>query len=553
MALGTVAMTFLAIFLFTTCNRTFEEEIDSATKANQSILLNIPSNPSPDLLGQLPTATVQLLTFPPQSRFKSVTSSGSSSLEPALLEKTLKTGESFIEKKTATLTGAPPKGDIMFTLDLTGSMGGELNNVKANSVNIMNQIRSFIPDTEFGVISHMDYNGYYSGCGYSTSYGGGSDYAYMLNSGLTSTIATAQAAVNGLALGNGMDGPENYTRVFYETTADAAIGWRAGAKKIVVAWLDAIPHDCNVYSILGGSLTTGPDPGRDAVVGTSDDLAILNVFDEMASQNITLIVLHSGGALTLWKAFAAKTGGDAFQINSDGTIPGGADIGTFITELIKAEVSKIDKLTLEVCTPGFLDWVASVTPASYTDIVLGESPIVKTFDVKFTVPAGTVDGVYEFDVCLVGDGVNYGRQHVKITVKNAIEVAFDVHPTSCPNPINRTANGVMPAAILGTADFDVSKIDPASLRINGVAVPIRWSAEDVSTPFKPYIGKALDKMACNTLGPDGFVDLTLKFNLLDIATLLAGAAVNDVVKLTLTGKLLDGTDIVGEDIIIVKK
>ena len=304
----------------------------------------------------------------------------------------------------------------------------------------------------------------------------------------------------------------------------------------MVAWLDAIPHDCNVFGILGGSGSTGPDPGRDGVAGTPDDLAILPVLDQMAAQNITLIVLHSGGNLDLWKAYAAKTGGDAFQINSDGTIPGGSDIATFIAGIIQSEVSKIDKLTLEVCTPDYAGWLTSVTPASYTDIVLGEDPLT-----------------YEFDVCLVGDGVVYGKQHVKITVKNAVEVGFDVHPTSCPNPINRTGNGVMPAAILGSAGLDVTQIDPASILINGVAVPGRGSIEDVSTPYMPYVGSKLSATSCNTLGPDGYADITLKFNLQDIASLLAGNAVGDVVKLSVTGKLLDGTDIVGEDIIIIRK
>ena len=111
----------------------------------------------------------------------------------------------------------------------------------------------------------------------------------------------------------------------------------------------------------------------------------------------------------------------------------------------------------------------------------------------------------------------------------------------------------MPAAILGSAGLDVTQIDPASILINGVAVPVRWSIEDVSTPYMPYVGKTLSATSCNTLGPDGYADLTLKFNLQDIASLLAGNAVGDVVKLSVTGKLLDGTDIVGEDIIIIRK
>ena len=69
-----------------------------------------------------------------------------------------------------------------------------------------------------------------------------------------------------------------------------------------------------------------------------------------------------------------------------------------------------------------------------------------------------------------------------------IQVAIDIRPTSCPNPFMVGSKGVIPLAILGTADFDVTQIDPASVRLAGIE-PLRWANEDVSTPFEPYIGK----------------------------------------------------------------
>ena len=92
-------------------------------------------------------------------------------LTPTTLTAILKPGESVAEHKIGYVPGAPPVGELMFVLDLTGSMGGELANAKANSINIMNAIAGVIPNTRFGVISHMDYTGYYGGCGYSRRYG----------------------------------------------------------------------------------------------------------------------------------------------------------------------------------------------------------------------------------------------------------------------------------------------------------------------------------------------------------------------------------------------
>ena len=73
-----------------------------------------------------------------------------------------------------------------------------------------------------------------------------------------------------------------------------AIDWRSGAKRVVVAWLDALPHDCQIDGIWGGQLSTGPDPGPDGLAGTADDLSILGVLEDMAANDITLLVLYSG-------------------------------------------------------------------------------------------------------------------------------------------------------------------------------------------------------------------------------------------------------------------
>jgi hypothetical protein len=54
---------------------------------------------------------------------------------------------------------------------------------------------------------------------------------------------------------------------------------------------------------------------------------------------------------------------------------------------------------------------------------------------------------------------------------------------------------------------------------------IEWNYEDVSTPFEPFMGKE-GCQDCNTLGPDGFPDLTLKFNTQAIVQTL-GTTVND--------------------------
>jgi len=125
-----------------------------------------------------------------------------------------------------------------------------------------------------------------------------------------------------------------------------------------------------------------------------------------------------------------------------------------------------------------------------------------------------------------------------------ISVSVDIKPMSWPNPLNVRSKGVLPVAILGTKDFDVTKIDPATILLEGKA-PLRWALEDVGEP-----ADSLD-------GLDGIMDLTLKFDTQAIVSVLGAVNDGDYVVLNLTGNLKEdfgGTPIEGEDVVrIIKK
>jgi len=87
-----------------------------------------------------------------------------------------------------------------------------------------------------------------------------------------------QAAINAMTLGDGEDGPEDYTRAFFESYADSAVGWRDGAQRILVHFGDNVPHDNNLNEgVTTGTWSTGGDPGRDELQGTADDLDLQTV------------------------------------------------------------------------------------------------------------------------------------------------------------------------------------------------------------------------------------------------------------------------------------
>jgi hypothetical protein len=129
-----------------------------------------------------------------------------------------------------------------------------------------------------------------------------------------------------------------------------------------------------------------------------------------------------------------------------------------------------------------------------------------------------------------------------------LAVEIDIKPGSCPNSWNRESNGVLPVAILGTEDFDVTQIDVSSVTISrpcdtcssvgpneGPPGP-RSEFEDVGTAFE---GCGCD---CHEVEGDGILDLSLKFKTQDVADLLrVNARDGALVPLVVSGTLLDGT------------
>jgi hypothetical protein len=176
------------------------------------------------------------------------------------------------------------------------------------------------------------------------------------------------------------------------------------------------------------------------------------------------------------------------------------------------------------------------------------------------VSQGTPDelGVYDLTGTLVGGPWDIDAQ----TGENgALGVAvclgegglvgyFDIKPGSCPNPFNCKSKGVLPTALLGTMDFDVTLVDPASLMIaradgmGGSVAPIRFNYDDVGTPF---LGELCD---CHALEGDGFMDMTIKFKTQELVSGLMLEGMTGELELVLSGMLMDGTPFTANDCIL---
>jgi hypothetical protein len=343
----------------------------------------------------------------------------SASIAPDQVTATLALGGSLTTEKTVTVPTLAPKVDVIFSFDLTGSMSGTISSAKSLAGTIMNDLDATGVDIQYGVTSFMDYPGTYDSYGYYNTYGDGGapwfDYAYRLDQAITGVRSDVTDAINGLVLGNGMDGPQDYTRMMYESYADTNVQYRDGAKKILVLFGDNVPHDNDLdegMSPAPGWGSTGGDPGRDEVMFTADDLDLQAVLAEMNNQGVTLEACWNGDYLSgLWSYWAGLTSGGfynmfaaGFTTNIEAAITAGATVGT------------IDGLHLAVTTPGYESWLTSVTPAVYDGVASGES---KIFSETITVPAGTSEGTYVFTVSALDDkGVSYGDEINKIRVVN---------------------------------------------------------------------------------------------------------------------------------------
>jgi hypothetical protein len=244
-----------------------------------------------------------------------------------------------------------PKADIMFAVDLTGSMRGEITTIKTETQAIIEAIKASVGDAEFGLITFMDYDGSYSTTEagsdpvtYTATYGSAAsgDYPYMLDQDLTDNEATIDAAIQAMAAKSGGDGPQDYSRIIYESYADTNIDWRTGSTKFLIMFGDNVPHDTNFDIDNDGTLENrGGDPGRNGTLGDSDDLDFETVVAAAASDDVRIIGVYSGSTGTKypWTYMADETGGQYFELEN------AEDIPEAINDMLKAEAEETLTIT----------------------------------------------------------------------------------------------------------------------------------------------------------------------------------------------------------------
>jgi len=206
------------------------------------------------------------------------------------------------------------------------------------------------------------------------------------------------------------------------------------------------------------------------------------------------------------------------------------------------------------------DWLALGSLITWADVApengitsMGDTTdLVVSFDANDLPP-----GLYPALLRITSDDPFNGTIDVPIelnVVSEQVRAALDIKPGSCPNPFNikvfdkdpsnnprSLRGGLLPVALLGDSDFDVTQVDIATIELEGAAA-LRHHLEDIAGP-----SPSQELCACPEPGPDGYMDMELMFRKSDIARVLGSAEHGEEILLTLTGRLMDGTPFVASD------
>ncbi len=191
-------------------------------------------------------------------------------------------------------------------------------------------------------------------------------------------------------------------------------------------------------------------------------------------------------------------------------------------DVIASDPDVDDTVTLNVVN---LPVSASMTPG----LPLAGNPVASLFS---WTPAIDQVGFHVVVFFASSTGGGFTQCSVTLEVIEEIQVEIDIKPGSDPNCFNNNGSGVIPVAVLGSAEFDVSEIDPSSVKLAGLDLRA--------------VGKSNKLLAhIEDVNNDGFDDLVVQIEDQN-GTFMSGNSTAE-----LTGTLFSGTPIKGTDEICV--
>ena len=154
-------------------------------------------------------------------------------VDPQSVTNTVNPGDSFQVAKVVHTPVIPPRPDIVFLADTTGSMGPAIANVQSNATTIMNAVRNAQADSDFAAAQYKDFD-----CAIDP-------FAFNLDQAISSSLPAVQTAINSWTAppGSGCDLQEAQINALFELATNPAVGFRSDSTRIIVWFGDSSGHD----------------------------------------------------------------------------------------------------------------------------------------------------------------------------------------------------------------------------------------------------------------------------------------------------------------------
>jgi hypothetical protein len=153
---------------------------------------------------------------------------------------------------------------------------------------------------------------------------------------------------------------------------------------------------------------------------------------------------------------------------------------------------------------------------------------------------------------------DYAEWQCSVTCEGTVPT--DIKPGSCLNTISLREKGSLPVAIIGGADLDLAKVDPASIRLSreGIAAtvaPTSWNFKEIGSPF------AVELCECIRSKRDVYSDLVFNFDVQQVINALGLSGIlGQTLPLTMTGRMIEECDgrtyiksISGKDCVLIQR
>lgn len=208
--------------------------------------------------------------------------------------------------------------DLVFAIDVTGSMSDDITAVKASASEIVETIQSKVTGYRIAVVSYRDFP--------VSPYGSPGDWPYKNVLGFSNDKTAAIAAIQSLYVGGGADERESvYSALMHCIDSSSLGGWRTGADKFIILMGDAPPHD--------------PEPFTGYTLST-----VTTAAEEADPVSIYPIAIGSGSTTyTYFSWLAEGTDGKVFTAETASEVP--EAIIEAIEEIIDTTPPEIDVLT----------------------------------------------------------------------------------------------------------------------------------------------------------------------------------------------------------------